>query len=1097
MSRREWFLGVLGVLVVKGFFAFVQAEPYTPSHPDPVEDPWRWRAFPELKGVSVHCLAEGKDGTLWFGTDTDLRRYDGVAWTVYTKKDSLVGAPVHRICVTRDSAVWVATQEGVGQFDGKVWISHLTGIPAYDILQARDGSLWAATAWGVARFQAGAGWTFYTTAFFKSLLAILHPDLAKHAVLIPDQAGQRINFRRVGIGVLLMGTGNHPTVARVEPGGPANRAGLKAGDRLLKVGDRWAGETLSRPFRDAPSMGRPGDVEGQRGSRIKVMVQNTGGVNEVEVEIDSVRTMGYGFEIASLIEERDGALWFGYRGEGQVGEPRVSRFDGQGWQVYGQEEGGVPGPGSRFCQTQEGALWAVSEEGLSRLDGRRWTSISGVPEGGLASALQTRDGRLWVGGEGLLLTLKGGAWRTFSLAHVPLFNRILDLLEAQDGAIYFAVQGEGAFRFDPTGVRYQTFEGLRLECQASDGSLYFVSQDRAVVRRDRAGWTRYGRGEGMIDTPARIVEGADGVIWVAGSHQGVAATCRRQGGGWVIQTHPNVALSLRSACRAADGALYFGAGSVRKGQTGGLIRFSAEGWTGFTDEDLTGIGDISAIACTPDGKVWAGGRSGLRTFEGKAWRPVVQIEELTSPITALHVGPDGGLWAGTRSAGALRFDGRAWIIQNARSGLPSNGVSCITTVDSSLSITLDHGRGILRRDGQGWARATNEDLSAETEGLFQDRQGALWLNGVSKEGQWKTIRYQPDRDPPETTLTLKPDRVAPSGNAAWEWIGKDPHHSTPQEDLQYSCRLNRGEWSPFASQRGYLFLSIPPGSHTFEVRARDRDFNVDPTPAIHRFVVEPPLWQTSWWIWMGAFLILAIVFLIKQIIQRDRQLSEFVSVVSHDMKTPLTAILVYIDNLLDGIGGGTLTEKQAYTLRRARSNGERLTRMINDLLDLSRMEAGKLKLHRTSFSLAESVREVVEGLQLVAQEKGIDLSLTEEADVYVRGDRDRIEQVVTNLVGNALKFTPQEGSVRVEVRQIDRTARVGVSDTGPGIHPSQQEAIFERFHQVQKEDMGIGLGLAISKKLVELHRGRVWVRSEVGKGSQFFFTLPAEKRGKG
>ncbi|OGG46172.1 MAG: hypothetical protein A3F84_26190 [Candidatus Handelsmanbacteria bacterium RIFCSPLOWO2_12_FULL_64_10] len=857
------------LFAVQGFCFSAFAGSYAPSHPDPVEEPWRWRAFPETRGIGVRCIAEGKDGAIWVGADTGVRRYSEGEWRVYTQKDGPGAGPIHRIRVAPDSAVYVTTQEGVWRFHRWEWTRQQEGVPASD------------------------------------------------------------------------------------------------------------------------------------------------------------------------------------------------PFQGQG-----------------------------------------------------APRLQTRDGTVWIGGEGCLTALRGGTRKVYSLTHVPLFGPLLDLIEAQDGSLYLASREEGLFRLDLTEARYKTWENLHAACSSSDGPLWFLTQDSAVVRQEAAGWTRYGVGEGMMDSPAQVVEGPDGVC-VCGSHRGVAATGRWRGKRWEIQRHPGLARSLCCACLAPDGSVWFGSEGAGKGEPGGLLRFNRE-WRHFTDEEVGGIGDVAALASTPDGRVWAGGSRGLHVFDplrlagarsgqastssgqgGRAWRPVAQIEELTGPVTALHVTPDGDLWVGTRSAGALRFDGRTWAIHNTRTGLPSNGVSCIATVDSSLSVVLDHNRGILRQDGQGWVRTMDADLSAETEGLFQDRQGAVWLNGVSREGQWKAIRYQPDRDPPETTLTLKPDRVAPSGNAAWEWIGKDPHHSTPQEELQYSHRLNGGEWSPFASQRGYLFLSIPQGTHTFEVRARDRDFNVDPTPAVHRFVVEPSLWSTSWWIWMGAFLILGMVVLVKQIIQRDRQLSEFVSVVSHDMKTPLTAILVYIDNLLDGIGGGTLTEKQARTLRRARDNGERLTRMINDLLDLSRMEAGKLRLHRTSFPLTESVREVVEGLQPVAGEKGIDLTLTEEADVYVRADRDRIEQVLTNLMGNALKFTPQGGRVQVEVRQIDRTARVGVSDTGPGIHPNQQEAIFQRFHQVKKEDMGIGLGLAISKKLVELHRGRVWVQSQVGKGSKFFFTLPVEKRGKG
>lgn len=234
---------------------------------------------------------------------------------------------------------------------------------------------------------------------------------------------------------------------------------------------------------------------------------------------------------------------------------------------------------------------------------------------------------------------------------------------------------------------------------------------------------------------------------------------------------------------------------------------------------------------------------------------------------------------------------------------------------------------------------------------------------------------------------------------------------------------------------------------------------------------------------------LTVMFLVRQVIQRD--LSEFVSVVSHDLKTPLAAIQVYLENLIDGLGG-PLTEKQARTLKGAKSNVEHLAGMINDLQDLCRVESGRLQIHRVLFPLKEAAQEVVENLQSVAQEKGVSLRLVEQSDVKVNADWDRIVQVITNLVDNGVKFTPQGGNVEVRVEQVDRKARLCVSDTGPGIPEGQQEAIFERFHQAHRGKGGIGLGLSISRKLVQMHKGRIWVNSQVGKGSQFYFILPAE-----
>jgi len=227
--------------------------------------------------------------------------------------------------------------------------------------------------------------------------------------------------------------------------------------------------------------------------------------------------------------------------------------------------------------------------------------------------------------------------------------------------------------------------------------------------------------------------------------------------------------------------------------------------------------------------------------------------------------------------------------------------------------------------------------------------------------------------------------------------------------------------------------------------------------------------------------------------EMDQLKSDFVSNVSHDLRLPLTSIKGSIDNMLDGITGN-LSEKQTRYLRRIQGNANRLSRLINDLLDLSRIEAGRLEIHPVNLSIGQVARDVLETVQPLAAEKGISLSLSEEEEALsVHADPDRVHQILTNLVGNALKFTSEGGEVEVGIARDGELARTSVQDTGEGIPPDKLVTIFDKFEQTSGssgEREGAGLGLSIARSLVELQGGRIWVESELGKGSTFYFTLP-------
>jgi signal transduction histidine kinase len=226
----------------------------------------------------------------------------------------------------------------------------------------------------------------------------------------------------------------------------------------------------------------------------------------------------------------------------------------------------------------------------------------------------------------------------------------------------------------------------------------------------------------------------------------------------------------------------------------------------------------------------------------------------------------------------------------------------------------------------------------------------------------------------------------------------------------------------------------------------------------------------------------------------SRHKSEFLANMSHELRTPLNAIIGFSQVLRDGMFG-EVNEKQAEYLDDILTSGNHLLSLINDVLDLSKVEAGQVKLEVQPFSLREALERGVVMVRERATEESVQVALAADPAVdVVDGDERRIKQVIFNLLSNAVKFTPPGGAVDVTTARVNGELRIAVADTGPGIAPEDHERIFEEFQQTAaglEKGEGTGLGLALSKRLVELHGGRIWLESEVGKGSTFVFTLPA------
>jgi len=242
---------------------------------------------------------------------------------------------------------------------------------------------------------------------------------------------------------------------------------------------------------------------------------------------------------------------------------------------------------------------------------------------------------------------------------------------------------------------------------------------------------------------------------------------------------------------------------------------------------------------------------------------------------------------------------------------------------------------------------------------------------------------------------------------------------------------------------------------------------------------------------IGTVFVLDDITRLKEI---EQMKSDFVALVSHELRTPLTSIYGYTRLILDG-RTGDIPEATRDKLQRVERQSLRLSHLIGDLLDLSRIESGRIEMRLEPMLLPEIAQMRIEEIRPEADQRNVRLALAVEDGLPpAMGDSERVGQVVTNLLSNAVKFTPPDGQVRVRLRREGNLVSVQVIDTGPGIPPEEQEKIFDRFHQVgtarNRPQGGTGLGLAIAKSIVDAHGGHLWVDSEVGKGSDFRFVLP-------
>ena len=771
--------------------------------PDPFLEPWRWTTFDRSSGLAgpVRDIFEDRDGNIWFATDNGVQRYDGIGWTTYTTRDGLAHNWVRTAIQTRDGAMWFGTDGGgISRFDGETWTTYTTAeglandsILRRGLLQTREGVLWA--------------------GFFNP----------------HDTTGVRDGISRFD--------GEAWTTVQV-PVGPSRPS-------IFDIHEASDGSLWFSAYRHG-------------------VLRFDGTEWTLYTAADGLASN----RVVEIMESDDGSIWFACWEDG------ISRFDGRGWRTYTAREGLPEGLIFRsLWRTADGTVWAGSMNGtVCRFNGENWAAYP--PESGRRSqngfhALQARDGSVWMHGWGSESAFR---FDYLSTKWAPYIHgdRFLGGCVTADGSVWFGTR-QGAVRYDgTTWLRYTPEDGL-LDApiygmaQTDNGCVWFLGGEpekfEGVSRYHNGRWRRYSKEEIGIDgayESGSTLRASDGSFWMIGSRNGASAAARYDRQTWRVYTREDgLAGSFLSHIFQTDNDdLWFGTRPPFKGdsQVGyGLLRYDGRGqWTSYTTEDGLSHNRIYGLFQAPDGKIWVGTRIGLSWFDGAEWHSYTKADGLPAEKPSGFVASNRDLWfrySVEFSVGVTRYDGKGWKTYTTLDGLADNRVRTIyRAADGALWFGTDGG-GVSRFDGVHWSSYTTDDglVGNNIAWIVQSPDGAFWFR-TYPDG--KVGAFLPDRTGPETAIESALEEVSPQGNIFLRWSGRDMWDDTPPRELRYQWRIDGGDWSPVVERTDRTFTSLPGGRHTFEVRAIDRDGNIDPDPAVQIFTVLSPVWQQPWFIGM-------------------------------------------------------------------------------------------------------------------------------------------------------------------------------------------------------------------------------------------------------
>jgi signal transduction histidine kinase/ligand-binding sensor domain-containing protein/CheY-like chemotaxis protein len=1052
-------------------------------------------------------------------TDSRVQSWVHESWTV---KDGLPVNSINALLQDRVGYIWAATFDGLVRFDGIRFTvfnsANSAELPSNRIIalrEGRDGSLWLTTEQGhVVRFRGGR----FTNVPFEARI----PGQGL-AMLFVDSAGAVWAGTSDGLWTV-----RRDTLIRVGKGTLEARVTSFLGrrDGTLWVGTDGAGifrvgedsrvtKMLADPALDSDFITRMlEDVSGA------VWIGGIRALWSWRDQLVKVKGVPLPFASLNLTQVRaTGAVY----AEAASGVYRVDSDTA----VLVRSASVTPGFG---LWAEAGSIWNVVGQDVLR-DGRR---VFTLPDRRTVSgALFDREGSLWLGTDaGGLHRLKASLFTTYSLAEGVGHPNVYATYVDRSGAVWLGTWGKGASRIDPVTGRAAIVAAGSIPSSVNSfyedetgamwiaggfgyGGLSVCRPPTMTCRaegprelRDREVFALYG------DDDGRLWAGAAGLLF------------RYDGRSWTSFPPASGApeASVRAFAATRDGALWMGTNG------GGLARYREGAFTRVTRADGLPSDLIRSLYTDADGWLWVGteGR-GLARLDPRAFgggRPPAKS-------AIIRIGTKDGLFDEVIHQILEDDAGRLWMNTNrgifwvARAELNAFADGKSSRIHSTAYTEAD---GMRNREGNGGVQPAGA----------KGPDGRLWFptqDGVVVVDPAKVRRDQ--HAPPLVVeqavaggSVLRPERDSIDLRSDQRDVQIEYTALTFLEptNVRFRYRLDPydANWVDVGNRRTAFYTKVPPGRYTFRVQASDAAGGWYEPGTVLAVRVLPRFWETRVFRWvsvaaLGMLLLVAVrvrearlharALQLERVVDertvalRDsqRELAErntqlqsldhaktrFFANVSHELRTPLTLTIGPLEDLRARAGGDPQVERW---LDIALRSSRRLLRLVNQILDVAKLEAGAMRLAPRPLDLVPFTRGVVAAFVPVAERKGV--SLTVETIDALRGafDADAVEKILTNLLSNAIKFTPSGGTVYLALSRDGESARLLVRDSGPGIPPDQIAHIFERFYQVDESTTrtqpGTGIGLSLVKELVELHGGLVALESGSG-GTTFTATIPS------